>query len=88
MVLGQPSCQPYLESQAHKLLGGLGACPTRKFLKIRCANSYFWHIFTISMKEILYITLKVQAAQNVSIQNDLEIENFFKFIFLQLMVQP
>ena len=29
-------------------------------------------IFTISMKDILYITLKVQAAQNVSIQNDLQ----------------
>ena len=33
---------------------------------------YFQHIFTISMKDILYITLKVQAAQNVSIQHDLK----------------
>ena len=38
----------------------------------------FWHIFTISMKYILYIILKAQAAQNVSIQNDLKAKkNFF-----------
>ena len=35
----------------------------------------FWHIFTISMKDILYITLKAQAAQNFSIQNDLKNKN-------------
>ena len=32
------------------------------------------------MKDILYITLKVQAAQNVSIQNGLE-KNFFLNFF-------
>ena len=33
---------------------------------------YFWPIFTISMKEILCSTLKVEAAQNFSIQNHLK----------------
>ena len=35
------------------------------------------------MKDILYITLKVQAAQNVSIQNDLKMGKkiFFLFFF-------
>jgi len=42
-----------------------------KFLRLDAQICYFWHIFTISMKDTLYITLKVQAAQNVSIQNDL-----------------
>ena len=48
--------------------------PPRKFLKLRCPNMLFLAHFNfhyISMKDILYITLKVQAAQNVSIQNDL-----------------
>jgi len=67
----QPSCQPYLESWAHKLLGGLGACPPQEIFELDAQICYFWHIFTINMKDILYITLKVQAAQNVSIQNDL-----------------
>ena len=50
--------------------GGLGYASPRKFLKIRYPNMlFFWHIFTISMKDILYITLKVQDV--VSIQNDL-----------------
>ena len=34
------------------------------------------------MKDILYITLKVQAAQNVSIQNDLKNKNKQKKSFL------
>jgi len=37
LVMVWPSCQPYLESWAHKLLG---VCP-RKFLKIRCPNMLF-----------------------------------------------
>ena len=53
------------------LLRGLGACPLGNFWKWDTQICYFWHIFTISMKYILYITLKVQAAQNVRIQNDL-----------------
>ena len=65
----RPMCQPSLESRAHKLLGGSGGMPP---LKIRYPNMLFWHIFTINMKDILYITLKVQAAQNVSIQNDMK----------------
>ena len=71
----QPSCQPYLESQAHKLLGGYGGMPPRKFLKIRFPNMLF---FTISMKDIMYITLKIQVTQNVSIQNDFDL-NFFYY---------
>ena len=39
------------------------------------------------MKDILYITLKVQAAQNVSTHNDLKNGIFIYLLFLQLMVQ-
>ena len=80
LVLVWPSCQPYLESRAHKLLGGSGGMPPRKVLKIRCPNMLFRHIFTLSIKDILYITLKVQAAQNVSTQNDLKMKTK-KFFF-------
>ena len=61
LVMIRPSCQPYLESWAHKYLGG----------KIRYPNMLFLAHFHYYMKDILYITLKVQAEQNVSIQNDL-----------------
>jgi len=37
----------------------------------------FGTFFTINLKDILYITLKVQAEQNVSIQNDLTWNFFF-----------
>ena len=48
--------------------GVWGHAPPGNFWKLDAQICYFWHIFTISMKDILYITLKVQA---VSIQNDL-----------------
>ena len=59
-----------------------GHAPPREFWKLDAQICYFWHIFTINMKAILYITLKVQAAQNVTTQNDLtwktkKFKNFF-----------
>ena len=58
----------------------------RKFLKIRCPSMLFLAHFHYCMKDILYITLEVQAAQNVSIQNDLTWKT--KKNFLQLVVRP
>ena len=66
---------------------GSGGMPPGNFWKLDAPICYFWHIFTISMIDILYITLKVQAAQNVSIQNDLTWKTYkTKKIFFQLMV--
>jgi len=57
---------------------GVGGIPPENFWKLDAQICYFWHIFTISMKDILYITLKVQA---VSIQNDLTWKTKKKEIF-------
>jgi len=57
-----------MDTQASR--GVWGHAP-RKFLKIRYLNMLFLAHFHYYMKDILYITLKVQAAQNISTQNDL-----------------
>jgi len=58
LVMIHPSCQPYLESRAHKLLGGFYV----KFLKMRCQNMFFFLLLAWK----IYCTLhsKVYAAQN------------------------
>ena len=68
---------------------GSGGMPPGNFWKLDAQICYFWQIFTISMMDILYITLKVQAVQNVSIQNDLtwKTKQNKQNFFLQLMVR-
>jgi len=85
LVMVRPSCQPYLESRAHKLLGGLGACPPKKFLKIRCPYAIF-STFSLLAWEIQYVAHYAQGTSSTKCQYTkwLGMKNFF----LQLMDQP
>ena len=86
LVMVQPSCQPYLESRAHKLLGGSGGMPPRKFLKM--PKYAIFSTFSLLAWKI-YCTLHSRYKQHkMSVYKMTWLEKQKKIFFLQLMVQP